>query len=111
MWALLNNRHSLALIFWREAEDALALAMIGCNIYEKLSQSVPHYDTEGRLAMVHQKNEFEDYAKLIVDLCYTRSRVRRYFPIMQFRSFILRSFYLLQATNVIHADRIYKSFT
>nr|CDS29597.1 transient receptor potential cation channel [Hymenolepis microstoma] len=74
IWALLNNRHQLALIFWREAEDSLALSLIGCNIYGKIVHSLPHYDTEGRQAMDHQKHEFEQYAKSIIGLCYTRSR-------------------------------------
>ncbi|VDO05101.1 unnamed protein product [Rodentolepis nana] len=74
IWAILNNRHQLALIFWREAEDSLALSLIACNIYAKIVYSLPHYDTEGRQAMDHQKHEFEQYAKSIIGLCYTRSR-------------------------------------
>ncbi|VDM35051.1 unnamed protein product [Hydatigera taeniaeformis] len=76
IWAVMNNRNELALIFWRNADDAVALSLIGCNLYKKLAHTLPLYDTEGRLALDNQKVHFEQTAKMMIDMLYSKSRWR-----------------------------------
>ncbi|VDK24417.1 unnamed protein product [Taenia asiatica] len=76
IWAVLNNRNELALLFWRNADNAVALSLIGCNLYEKMVPTLPLYDTEGRLALANQKAHLEQAAKMMVELLYSKSRWR-----------------------------------
>lgn len=75
LWAVLNNRHEMALIFWRNTSESLPLSIIACNIYQKLIDTLPAYDTEGRQALANQKDYFEQSAKTIIELCYEKSQV------------------------------------
>ncbi|KAL5964107.1 Transient receptor potential cation channel subfamily M member 5 [Taenia solium] len=76
IWAVLNNRNELALLFWRNADNAVALSLIGCNLYEKMVLTLPLYDNEGRLALANHKAHLEQAAKMMVELLYSKSRVR-----------------------------------
>ncbi|VDO03252.1 unnamed protein product [Rodentolepis nana] len=74
IWAILNNRHEMALIFWRNANESLPLSIIACNIYQKMISTLPGYDTEGRRALAGQKDYFEQSAKTMIELCYEKSQ-------------------------------------
>ncbi|EUB57796.1 Transient receptor potential cation channel subfamily M member [Echinococcus granulosus] len=76
IWAVLNDRNELALIFWRNADDAVALGLIGCNLYGKMLQTLPLYNTEGRLAFANQKAYLEQAVKMMIELLYSKSRWR-----------------------------------
>ncbi|VUZ43246.1 unnamed protein product, partial [Hymenolepis diminuta] len=74
LWAILNNRHEMALIFWRNSSESLPLSIIACNIYQRLIDTLPAYDTEGRQTLADQKDYFERSAKTIIELCYEKSQ-------------------------------------
>ncbi|KAM7539367.1 hypothetical protein Aperf_G00000056009 [Anoplocephala perfoliata] len=74
LWAVLNNHHEMAMVFWRNTSDALPLSIVACNIYQKMTDTLPVYDTEGRQALAKQKDYFEKAAKTIIELCYEKSQ-------------------------------------
>lgn len=85
---MLNNLNELALVFWRNADNAVALSLIGCNLYEKMILTLPLYDTEGQLALANQKAHLEQTAKMMVELLYSKSRVRHAAPLCYFSPFL-----------------------
>ncbi len=74
---MLNNRHKMALIFWRNADDTLPLGLIGCSIYHSMVCTIPSYNTEGRLALENQKKDLEKTVTQMVDLCFSKSEVSK----------------------------------
>uniref|UniRef100_A0A5K3FZT4 LSDAT_euk domain-containing protein n=1 Tax=Mesocestoides corti TaxID=53468 RepID=A0A5K3FZT4_MESCO len=75
IWAVLNNRNALAMLFWRYADDAVPLGLIGCNLYHKIARALPTYDTEGQIMLTNQKSYLEQTSKEMIELCYSKSNV------------------------------------
>uniref|UniRef100_A0A5K3G0X0 Peptidase_M13_N domain-containing protein n=1 Tax=Mesocestoides corti TaxID=53468 RepID=A0A5K3G0X0_MESCO len=75
IWAVLNNRNALAMLFWRYADDAVPLGLIGCNLYHRMARALPSYDTEGRVMLANQKSYLEQTSKEMIELCYSKSNV------------------------------------
>ncbi|VDD78961.1 unnamed protein product, partial [Mesocestoides corti] len=73
IWAVLNNRNALAMLFWRYADDAVPLGLIGCNLYHRMARALPSYDTEGRVMLANQKSYLEQTSKEMIELCYSKS--------------------------------------
>ncbi|KAL5104863.1 Transient receptor potential cation channel subfamily M member 1 [Taenia crassiceps] len=70
-------------MFWRNADNAVALSLIGCNLYEKMTLTLPPYDTEGQLALANQKAYLEQTAKTMVELIYAKSQWRALYLLMR----------------------------
>ncbi|VDD84479.1 unnamed protein product [Mesocestoides corti] len=81
IWAVLNNRNALAMLFWRYADDAVPLGLIGCNLYHKIARALPTYDTEGQIMLTNQKSYLEQTSKEMIELCYSKSNRNRQFPL------------------------------
>lgn len=65
----------MAIVFWRNTSDSLPLSIVACNVYQKMMDALPTYDTEGRQALAKQKDYFEQAAKTMIELCYEKSQV------------------------------------
>lgn len=79
IWAVLYNRHEMALVFWRLTDDALSLGLVGCNLYFRMAICMPSYDTEAKLLLENQKDGLENMLTRILELCYAQSEVIAHF--------------------------------
>ncbi|CAI2728827.1 unnamed protein product [Schistosoma spindalis] len=69
LWAILYQRHKMALYFWERSEDSLTLALIACCLYTDMSKLLPTYDTEGKTKYESYVEEFESLAIGVLEEC------------------------------------------
>ncbi|CAH8537455.1 unnamed protein product [Schistosoma bovis] len=69
LWAILYQRHKMALYFWERSEDSLTLALIACCLYTDMIKLLPTYDTEGKTKYETYVEEFESLAIGVLEEC------------------------------------------
>ncbi|CAL8076446.1 unnamed protein product [Calicophoron daubneyi] len=79
LWAILHQRQTMALFFWRRSEDCLALALLACNIYADMITLLPNYDTESLALYEEYIRTFEQLAVQVIEECNsTDAEMARY---------------------------------
>jgi transient receptor potential cation channel subfamily M protein 3 len=57
VWAVLTERHQMALLMWQHDEENLAKALVACKLYKAMADEVP----ENHLTQTHE--ELRNYGK------------------------------------------------
>uniref|UniRef100_A0A3Q0SCD5 Uncharacterized protein n=1 Tax=Amphilophus citrinellus TaxID=61819 RepID=A0A3Q0SCD5_AMPCI len=79
IWAILQNRHEMALFFWEMAGEAVLSALSGCNMLRELSKL--EEETETKHSMKELAQKFENLAHDVFNSCY-RSNENRSFTLL-----------------------------
>ncbi|KAK7919675.1 hypothetical protein WMY93_010959 [Mugilogobius chulae] len=79
IWAVLQNRHEMATLFWEMAGESVLSALSGCKILRELSKL--ETETETKLSMKELAQKFENLAHDIFSSCY-RSNENRSFTLL-----------------------------
>ncbi|XP_072311821.1 transient receptor potential cation channel subfamily M member 4-like [Eucyclogobius newberryi] len=79
VWAVLQNRHEMATLFWEMAGESVLSALSGCKILRELSKLETETDTKHSMKELAQK--FENLAHDVFSSCY-RSDENRSFTLI-----------------------------
>ncbi|RVE69012.1 hypothetical protein OJAV_G00073620 [Oryzias javanicus] len=71
IWAVLQNRHKMAIFFWEMAGESVMSALAGCKILRELSKLED--ETESKMSMKKLAQKFEDLAHDVFGNCYQNS--------------------------------------
>ncbi|XP_075938468.1 transient receptor potential cation channel subfamily M member 4a isoform X1 [Anarhichas minor] len=76
IWAILQNRHEMAIYFWEMAGESVLSALGGCKMLRELSKLGT--ETETKLAMKELAQTFENLAHDVFGECYQSSESRSF---------------------------------
>ncbi|KAJ0015913.1 hypothetical protein NQD34_014203 [Periophthalmus magnuspinnatus] len=76
IWAVLQNRHEMATLFWEMAAESVLSALSGCKILRELSKL--ETETETKLSMKELAQKFENLAHDIFSSCYRSDESRSF---------------------------------
>ncbi|XP_034049024.1 transient receptor potential cation channel subfamily M member 4-like isoform X2 [Thalassophryne amazonica] len=76
IWAVLQNRSEMAVLFWEMAGESVLSALGGCKILRELSKM--EGETETKLSMKELAQRFEDLANGVFGSCYRSSESRSF---------------------------------
>lgn len=79
IWAVLQNRHEMATLFWEMTGESVLSALGGCKILRELSKL--EVETETKLSMKELAQKFENIAHDVFSSCY-RSDENRSFTLL-----------------------------
>lgn len=79
IWAVLQNRHEMATLFWEMTGESVLSALGGCKILRELSKL--EAETETKLSMKELAQKFENLAHDVFSSCY-RSDENRSFTLL-----------------------------
>ncbi|CAL1599365.1 unnamed protein product [Knipowitschia caucasica] len=76
IWAVLQNRHEMATLFWELAGESVLSALSGCKILRELSKL--ETETETKQSMKELAQKFENLAHDVFSSCYRSSESRSF---------------------------------
>jgi hypothetical protein len=69
IWAVMHNRHKLALVFWKQSDQPVHLALVISMLFDRLSWYA--VDNNMKSELKQKSKQFADYANGVLDACYT----------------------------------------
>ncbi|VDK74212.1 unnamed protein product [Dibothriocephalus latus] len=69
LWAILRQRHELALFLWRKCKDSVFLAVFASSLSRQIAQVIPSHERQRTVQVLANADEFEDLAVTMMSSC------------------------------------------
>ncbi|KAL7064417.1 hypothetical protein AAHC03_05123 [Spirometra sp. Aus1] len=69
LWAVLRQRHELAVFLWRKCQDGVFLAVFASCLSRRIARVIPSHESQRILQVLANADEFEDMAVTMISSC------------------------------------------